>query len=513
MGRQLAESSGAENPASAPRASAADWAASVTMTLVAIGVIEAASRWIYIVPSPGPILLLAVVYAAFIGGTAAGLVSALLVIFYTAHFFVHQPTSLHDGDQALRLTTIAVTAPVMAVLVGILRRSARQTEIIQSILRREQRAKEEAEAANRAKDDFLAALSHELRTPLTPVLLTATALENDPSISEDLRQQLSLMRRNVELEARLIDDLLDLTRIARGKLQLHLRVLDPHVCLDAALEVCRDELLSKGLRLTSHRSGELRAIHGDPARLQQVFWNIIKNAVKFTPSGGEIRVDARGEGDRWRLKVIDTGIGIAPELLPKIFDAFEQGTESINRQFGGLGMGLAISRVLVEMHGGVLAAASDGEGKGATFTIDLPSVDAPIDEPLAPQNPASDETRASRPLRILLVEDHDATSHVLVLLLRRLHHEVTAAPTIADARKEADRKSFDLLISDLGLPDGSGLDLMRELRAKFNVTGICLSGYGMDRDVVLSREAGFARHLTKPVDFRSLKATIESVTT
>ena len=175
-------------------------------------------------------------------------------------------------------------------------------------------------------------------------------------------------------------------------------------------------------------------------------------------------------------------------------------------------MGLAISKVLVELHGGTLTASSEGQDRGASFHMELPAVEAAGPQIVQqPQRVPAKEV-VGRPLRILLVEDHDATSQVIALLLRRLNHDVTAAPTLAEARRYADNKQFDLLISDLGLPDGSGLDLMREFCARFNVTGICLSGYGMDRDINMSREAGFARHLIKPVDFRSLKATIESVT-
>ncbi len=374
------------------------------------------------------------------------------------------------------------------------------------------RAKEEAEAANRAKDQFLAALSHELRTPLTPVLLIAAAMENDPALPKEVREQGALIRRNVDLEARLIDDLLDLTRVSRGKLQLHLRPIDPVATLDAAVEVCHDELTSKGLKLSTHCHARDRHVQADPARLQQVFWNLIKNAVKFTPSGGDVRIECDSTEDRWWMTITDTGIGIEPDVLPKIFDAFEQGADGINRQFGGLGLGLAISKAVVEMHGGKLGVSSEGNDRGATFRVELTATHDPPPAPSSDVSPTPSRQADARPLRILLVEDHHATSHVISLLLRQLQHKVTAAPTLAEARKHADEDQFDLLISDLGLPDGSGLDLMREMRAKFNLTGICLSGYGMDQDITLSREAGFARHLTKPVDFRHLKATIESVT-
>jgi PAS domain S-box-containing protein len=407
--------------------------------------------------------------------------------------------------------------------VGTLRDVTERRQAVEQL----RRAKDAAEAANHAKDQFLAALSHELRTPLTPVLLSAAALGEDDSLPPSVREDLAIIRRNVDLEARLIDDLLDLTRVARGKLQLDLRPVDVSVCLEAAIDVCCDDARSKGISINVKLPGtpEHLYVRADAARLQQVLWNLLKNAVKFTPVGGTISVVCdTSHTDVVRLDVIDTGIGIAPDALPKIFDAFEQGNTSISKQFGGLGLGLAISKALVDMHGGKLSATSEGVGKGATFTVELPTIPVPQDmhtEIVVPaRRDRSDAWRArrlpavaSKPLSILLVEDHDATSRVLSMLLRRLNHRVTTAADLASARQCAQQQQFDLLISDIGLPDGSGLDLMRELREKYKdqLKGICLSGYGMDQDVIQSRAAGFAFHLTKPVDFPKLKATIESV--
>jgi signal transduction histidine kinase len=372
-------------------------------------------------------------------------------------------------------------------------------------------AKEMAESANRAKDQFLAALSHELRTPLTPVLLSAAALENDSTLSEAARSEMSLIRRNVELEARLIDDLLDLTRIARGKLKLDLRLTDPLRVIRAALEVCEDDLNTKGLtiRLEPPSDQQQVCVKADPARLQQVFWNLIKNSVKFTPTGGRISISCDVSQSAFCVQVTDTGVGIEPENLPRIFDAFEQGSEKIGRQFGGLGLGLAISKAVIDMHGGRLIATSAGKNRGATFIVTLPLAQ---DQPVVEKSRLPRATPAGKPLRILLVEDHDATSRVLSLLLKQMNHQVTAAPTVADALRHVEAAPFDLLISDLGLPDGTGLDLMRQIRQKHAITGICLSGYGMDQDIIQSREAGFIEHLIKPVDLPRLKSAIESVT-
>jgi PAS domain S-box-containing protein len=392
------------------------------------------------------------------------------------------------------------------------------------------RAKEQAEAANRAKDRFLAALSHELRTPLTPVLLTAAAREHDPEISEDLRADMALIRRNVELEARLIDDLLDLTRISRGKLKLNVRPIDPMRAIHAAIGVCEDEIQGKGLRLTIQGPSQQALVRGDTARLQQIFWNLIKNAVKFTSAEGriEIRCDVQPDQNRFVARVSDNGIGIEPDVLPRIFDAFEQGDDKTAKEFGGLGLGLAICRVLVDMHGGHLTADSQGKNRGATFTVELPLAPQPDassfvptiaariaalqdhSHPVVTGSPSGADSAQQKSLRILLVEDHDATSRVVAMLLRQLSHQVTAAPTVADALRHVEESKFDLLISDLGLPDGTGLELMRQIRSKYGLTGICLSGYGMDRDLLESREAGFVEHLIKPVDLPRLRSAIES---
>ncbi|HEX5759651.1 MAG TPA: ATP-binding protein [Thermoanaerobaculia bacterium] len=382
---------------------------------------------------------------------------------------------------------------------------------------------QETQRANAAKDQFLATLSHELRTPLTPVLAVVSALEEDRRVPDDVRDRLAMVRRNAELEARLIDDLLDLTRIERGKLDLHREVTDVLPLLAHALEAIRTpELEASGLRLTTQLGADDHRVWADGPRLSQVFWNLLKNAVKFTPAGGAVRVRSQNEGEpgaaeRWLVvEVADTGMGIAPDVLPRIFDAFEQGQRKITRKFGGLGLGLAISRRIVELHGGTLAAASAGKGQGASFTVRLP-VGVPAGVVVGPE--LLDETMGAappaRPLHILLVEDHADTAEALAELLRGLGHRVTTAASVeralaaaATAARQGNGGGIDLVVSDLGLPDGSGYDLMRELAARYGLRGIALSGYGMEEDVRQSREAGFERHLTKPVDLRSLEAAI-----
>lgn len=372
------------------------------------------------------------------------------------------------------------------------------------------RAKEAAEAASQAKDQFLAVLSHELRTPLTPVL-TLTQVLKDEDLPEEIRPLVEIIHRNIELEARLIDDLLDLTRIEKGKLRLNLDVVDAHALLGNVADIYRSEIAAKKLHLALDLGAGSYQLKADPARLQQIFWNLIKNAVKFTPEGGTITVRSANTREGYlKVEVSDTGIGIDPEALPHIFDAFEQGGGSITRQFGGLGLGLAISKALAEMHGGTIAAASRGKGSGATFMVELKTLKTSAPAPAEP--PADTATAAQRAFNILLVDDHEDTSRVMKVLLERRGYRVSVASTMNAGLQQALAGEYDLLISDIGLPDGSGLELMRTLKEQgHQLRAIALSGYGMEEDVRRSKEAGFIEHLTKPVGFRTLQEMIERI--
>ena len=375
----------------------------------------------------------------------------------------------------------------------------------------------EAQDASEAKDRFLASLSHELRTPLTPVLAVVSALAEDERVPLDLRRPLDVIRRNVELEARLIDDLLDLTRIVRGKLELHPEVTDARKVVEHTIEICCGGEPDGRLHVVTDLAAEDHRLWADPSRLTQVMWNLLNNAVKFTPPEGTLTVRSRNEGDRLILQVFDTGIGIDPQVLPHIFDAFEQGRARSPRGAGGLGLGLAISKAIVELHGGRLMAESRGRGQGAAFTVSLPAslprVDPESGEIEVAGKIIAAPEPAAGPLRILLVEDNADTAEAMAELLSLLGYRVTKAGTVADALAAVDAERFDLLLSDLGLPDGSGLDLMRELarRNGDGLPGIALSGYGMEEDVRESLEAGFRKHLTKPVTLQQLEAAIREV--
>ncbi len=392
-------------------------------------------------------------------------------------------------------------------------------------------AKELAEAASRAKDRFLAVLSHELRTPLTPTLIAVSSmLESKPDPA--LLPALEMIRRNIELEARLIDDLLDLSRIVRGRLRLDLEIVDMHQVIRRAVEICRDEVLVAGLVVLTDLKARHHHVMADHARILQVAWNLIHNAVKFTPYDGRLTIRTTNEpgpsgpagpdgadlAPHLIVEFEDSGIGIAPEVLARIFDAFEQGQDDMRGRSRGLGLGLAISRSLARMMGGRLTATSAGPEQGSTFRLELTTVPAPAvttatgrgtTRPATP--PASPR---ESPLRILLVEDNQDTLRFLATVLRRRGHEVVTADCLAAARAavKGPKARFDLLLSDIELPDGNGLQLMRELAARENWLGIAMSGFGTEEDLQLSRAAGFFDHLTKPIDLNHLDAVIERAT-
>jgi PAS domain S-box-containing protein len=371
-------------------------------------------------------------------------------------------------------------------------------------------AKEIAEQANNAKDSFLATLSHELRTPLTPALMALVSLGHDRDLSAEAREDVAMIRRNIELETRLIDDLLDLTRIANGKLELYPSTIDLHAVLSRAVDVCRANMDAKQQRIELRLKARQTQTTADPVRLQQVLWNLLRNAIKFTPNGGSISATTSNlPGQKLQLEIKDTGIGFEPVTAGKLFQAFEQRGRGITRQFGGLGLGLAISRSIIEAHGGSIRAHSEGPGTGATFTVILPL--RSTSEKPAPSRPSAGSTPVGRGCDILIVEDHADTRETLQRLLKRVGHSVTPTGSGREALEVARLSKFDLVISDLGLPDMSGNELMTQLRKRFRLTGIAISGYGMQDDVMRSREAGFVHHLTKPIEIEQLNALIAKI--
>jgi signal transduction histidine kinase len=375
--------------------------------------------------------------------------------------------------------------------------------------------RQELIAANAAKDQFLALLSHELRSPLSPVIAMVGELEAELPESQPVKEALEVVRRNVELEARLIDDLLDVTRISKGKMQLSFETISIHQILQRAYEICRKEIEARNLEVEFRLRAVRTHVEGDPARLQQVFWNLIKNSVKFTPERGRITIETLNPTpDKIEARVTDTGIGIEQKQIDKIFNAFEQGQADITRRFGGLGLGLAISKALIDAHGGKITVESPGKDRGATFSVELTTVLTPLgvdghkrDEPSEPK------TLKAVPLhrRVLLVDDHYDTCIGMKRMLERHGYEITVAHSAEQAVEKVRTEEFDLLISDIGLPDRSGYDLMREVRLNKDLPGIALSGFGSEQDVDQAKQAGFAEHLTKPINFERLEKTIQEV--
>lgn len=383
----------------------------------------------------------------------------------------------------------------------------------------------EAEAAARsasvAKDNFLAQLSHELRTPLTPVLMTAAALSQEEKLPSEVREQLAMIERNVALEARLIDDLLDLTRVTHGKLALRAEPCDAHSLIALAVEIVRDEAREKQIDIRMGLKAERSRLMGDPARLQQVFWNLLRNAVKFTPRGGHIRIrssdgvchSAGKDEHSVCIEVSDDGSGFEPSEAERLFEPFHQGVSSSSP---GLGLGLAIARAVVDLHRGKISAMSPGRDQGAIFTVELPATSfgihpsvTGVDKRLVAQH----EETVEPSLRLLVVEDDAPTLQVLSRLLTRAGHQVTTASSIAAARAAAASGKFDVVVSDLGLPDGTGIELMEHLRSAHGLSGIALSGYGMEEDLRRSEEAGFVAHLVKPVDVAELRRMLRRLAT
>ena len=385
------------------------------------------------------------------------------------------------------------------------------------------RARDAAEAANAAKDQFIAKLSHELRTPLTPVLLGIDMLLGNGNLDASLRHDLTLMQHNIQLEARLIDDLLDVTRIVHGKLDLHLEEVDIHRLLVQAVEICAPQAAQHGVTVCLRLEAGEHWTGGDPARLLQVFWNLLQNATKFTPPGGVVLIATSNPVPvRITIAVRDTGIGIETALLPRLFEAFEQGKTKTPQCMGGLGLGLAICKGVVELHSGSIRAASNGPGTGAMFTVELETCTPPAVLPSTPCCPMQAEPpqailtseilpENNSPVHLLVVEDHPPTAELIARLLRRAGYAVTLAHSVAEARELARFNRFTLVVSDIGLPDGTGRDLMAHLRDAHGLRGIALSGYGTDADVQASLAAGFVEHVVKPVEWKQLAAALQRV--
>jgi CheY-like chemotaxis protein len=366
--------------------------------------------------------------------------------------------------------------------------------------------------ANGAKDHVLEVLSHELRMPLTPVLAAAELLGSPFKLSDaEVKKQAELIRRNILHEARLIDDILDLTRLSRGKLQVRRHDVDMHRLINDALNGCQADAHKRGVSFELRTEASNHAVSGDAARLVQVLSNLLCNAAKFSNSGGRVTVrTSNPRPDAICIDVIDEGLGIAADRLEDIFEPFHSRKGGVAPRSEGLGIGLCIAHGLVEVHGGKLTAASGGVGRGATFTIELPVVAPALTQPVDDTPKPTFREEPPSGFTILLVDDHDDTRQALRSLLERRGYQVFVATGLNDATRIASSQHFDLLLSDIGMPDGSGLELMQSLRPS-GIKGIAISGHGTDEDLKRSREAGFSDHITKPVSIDDLEATIQQL--
>ena len=393
------------------------------------------------------------------------------------------------------------------------------------LLEREQAARAEAERASRMKDEFLATLSHELRTPLNAVLGWATALRGGSFREQELTQGLQTIERNARVQAQIIDDLLDMSRIISGKVRLDVQRIDLAAVLTAAVDTIRVSAHSKGVRLQTVIDPLNAWISGDPNRLQQVFWNLLNNAIKFTPKGGRVQVLLERVDSHIEVSVIDTGEGISPEFLPYIFDRFQQADASPTRRHGGLGLGLSIVKHLVELHGGTVRAKSGGLGKGSTFIINLPLIilhppsdDREREHPQAKIHNVPQIAAISLPnICILVVDDEPDACSLLKVLLEAAGATVDVAYSAEVALESLLSHSVDVLICDIGMPDVDGYSLIRSVRSlddprKSEVAAIALTAYARLEDRTEAIRAGFQNHLPKPVEPSELLAVLQSLT-
>jgi PAS domain S-box-containing protein len=382
----------------------------------------------------------------------------------------------------------------------------------------------QAEEANRLKDQFLATVSHELRTPLTAILGWAHMLRNNQLDGDSALRAFETIERNARAQAQIIEDLLDVSRAITGKLRIDVRPVDPHSFIEAAVEAVRPAAEAKAIRLQKVLDTGVVTVSGDPVRLQQVVWNLLANAIKFTPKGGRVQVRLERVDSHVEVAVSDTGAGIAPEFLPYVFDRFRQGDMKTTREHGGLGLGLSIVRHLVELHGGSVRAESAGAGQGSTFTVLLPLAPVYTTEPPERRvHPAARETLPAFDcpdrldgLRVLVVDDEADTRELLKMGLGQCGAEVTTVGSAAEALEEISKSAPGLLISDIGMPGEDGYDLIRKVRALppesgGRVPAIALTAYARVEDRMQALRAGYQMHVPKPVEMAELAAVAASL--
>jgi signal transduction histidine kinase/ActR/RegA family two-component response regulator len=432
--------------------------------------------------------------------------------------------SLHqmhaDLEVRVRLRTTELATANEALQGEISRRQQVQEER-EKLLHAERLARADAEAANRSKDEFLATLSHELRTPLNTMLGWVHLLRYGKLDSATTARGIDVLERSTRTQAQLIDDLLDVSRIVTGKLRLETRPTELPAVIEAAIEAVRPAVEARGVELAVQLDPSAGPVMGDATRLQQIVWNLLSNAVKFTPRGGKIEVTLERAGSEARITVCDTGQGIPAAFLPYLFERFRQADTGSTRTYGGLGLGLAIVRHLVELHGGTVQAASDGPGKGATFTVLLPIMAVrlhPRSDGAAPWS-SHRQTGAQnglRGLRVLVVDDESDAREMLSLVLTRCAAEVTTAGSAREAMEILPTLHPDVLISDIGMPGEDGYSLISQVRALpaeqgGEVPAVALTAFARTEDRTRALMSGFQMHIPKPVDPGELAAVVENL--
>jgi CheY-like chemotaxis protein len=380
-------------------------------------------------------------------------------------------------------------------------------------------AREAVEAANQSKDEFLATLSHELRSPLGTMLSWVSLLRTSPKDDTQLARGLEVVERNVRLQMKLIDDLLDVSRIVSGKLRLEVGLVEPEPIVNAAVVNIRAAAEARHVRVESVVDRTLGPVWGDATRLQQVVWNLLSNAVKFTPRDGSVRVTVRGGEHGAQIEVSDTGKGIAPEVLPKIFERFQQADPTTTRAEGGLGLGLAIVRHIVELHGGTVEARSPGLGGGATVTVEIPYAEArglQSQALVTDPEPHLADTPSLDGLSMLVVEDDPDALEAIAAVLERSGAKVEKARSVPEALSRLDRARVDVLVSDIAMAGMDGITLIRKVRERAESGGgdlvaLALTAYAGSETQRRALEAGYQAYLTKPIDVADLVSAVASL--
>jgi signal transduction histidine kinase/ActR/RegA family two-component response regulator len=494
----------------------------------------ASNGWMAVLGIPTALVDAAVLrsVAVYGGGILLSLVLGTLCALWVARSISRPIADLRAAAEAVGrrapprvpATSIQEIRDVAAALTAAADELTRGEAERDDLLRKERKARETAEAADRAKDEFMAVLSHELRTPLNAVYGWARMLQSgqlrDPAL---VARAMDVIVRNSDIQVELIDDLLDLSRITTGKMRLHVRPLHLEQVLQGALDAVRPAADAKAIRIQAAIDADAGPVTGDPARLQQVVWNLLMNAVKFTPRDGRVELHALRAGSHVAVVVRDTGQGITPSLLPHVFERFRQADSSSTRAAGGLGLGLALVKHLVELHGGSVVAESAGPAQGATFTVRLPV--ALVDVPVGNERPARLAAQGLEPLpalaridgvRVLVADDDREAVRLAQAILAGAGAEVRTCVTAADALEVLRAWRPDVLVSDVEMPGEDGYALIRKVRALAPEEGgrtpaVALTAYGRTQDRMRSLAAGYTMHVPKPVDPGELTAIVASL--